>query len=662
MKVGWPQLLILLIAACARPGVAPRAVSTEPSPFAARPRVVSVAVGGWQSCVVFDNGKGRCWGKGLFGNLGRPGLRDIGDDETPIDGDFDAGGKVSAISVGKMQMCVLLDGGTVRCWRSKRGEEGSFDTVDLGGPAMQVAVGDEHTCALLARGALRCWGNGRQGALGYGDRRAVAATEVGMSGRDVPLGGKALQVAAGDALTCALLESHAVRCWGMPPLGYPALGGVGAERTPAYAGDLDLGGPATQIAVGGAHACALLENGGVRCWGPGNNGQLGYGNEDPVGALTTPASAGDVNVGGPVRAISAGDGFSCALLESGALRCWGSAFKGKLGYGTERIIGDDEAPASAGDVPIGGKVSQVSAGFQHACALLESGAVRCWGDGSFGQLGYGNTDAIGIDDTPAQAGDVPLFDTRMRPARPIAVKVEPARPPPPSPEPLPPSPPECEDECTGCSVLFDSRAPIRRDRALSAREKRLVREAFVEHLTTGRCATDPERLPVDKIGSKEDSSYLLGVVDGSFTAPGRRQTLIGFVAGECGRPGFHAGNWGAHLTLLLDNGARLATFPDDDDAPIRFKRVRVMPGAVDQVLALSFVTGAGGSRESISLRSYADAKLLTLGRFDTASESCSFGGTTANQSITRYRWDASAETLCFGQAQREEPCPPAPSF
>lgn len=109
MTVDRPQLLILLLAACARPGVAPRVVSAEPPPSAARPRVVSVAVGGWQSCVVFDNGKGRCWGKGLFGNLGRPGLRDIGDDETPSDGDFDAGGKVSAISVGKMQMCVLLD-------------------------------------------------------------------------------------------------------------------------------------------------------------------------------------------------------------------------------------------------------------------------------------------------------------------------------------------------------------------------------------------------------------------------------------------------------------------------------------------------------------------------------------------------------------------------
>ena len=60
----------------------------------------------------------------------------------------------------------------------------------------------------------------------------------------------------------------------------------------------------------------------------------------------------------------------------------------------------------AGDVEVGGSVLQIAVGRLHSCALLDSGAVRCWGFGLAGQLGYGNTGDIGDDETPASAGDV----------------------------------------------------------------------------------------------------------------------------------------------------------------------------------------------------------------------------------------------------------------
>ena len=68
-----------------------------------------------------------------------------------------------------------------------------------------------------------------------------------------------------------------------------------------------------------------------------------------------------------------------------------------------------EAPASAGDVDVGGTVIQISGGRNHTCALLEGDAVRCWGDGQYGQLGYGNEGNIGDDETLASAGDVDVF-------------------------------------------------------------------------------------------------------------------------------------------------------------------------------------------------------------------------------------------------------------
>ena len=42
----------------------------------------------------------------------------------------------------------------------------------------------------------------------------------------------------------------------------------------------------------------------------------------------------------------------------------------------------------------------MTTGDEHTCGRLDSGRVRCWGEGLFAQLGYGNTDDIGDDETP----------------------------------------------------------------------------------------------------------------------------------------------------------------------------------------------------------------------------------------------------------------------
>jgi alpha-tubulin suppressor-like RCC1 family protein len=138
-------------------------------------------------------------------------------------------------------------------------------------------------------------------------------------------------------------------------------------------------------------------------------GYLGYGHGNNIGDDETPASAGDVNVGGAAVELTAGPFHTCARLDTGAARCWGLGPDGQLGYGNTNVIGDDETPAAAGDVDVGGSVVGIAAGGVHSCAVLGTGAVRCWGWGYLGVLGYGNTDSIGDDETPASAGDVPLF-------------------------------------------------------------------------------------------------------------------------------------------------------------------------------------------------------------------------------------------------------------
>ncbi len=163
-----------------------------------------------------------------------------------------------------------------------------------------------------------------------------------------------------------------------------------------------------QLAAGAGHTCALLATGKVRCWGRNESGQLGYGNVTKIGDNEPPASAGDVDVGGPVAKITAGEVHTCALLADGNVRCWGWNYHGALGLGNRENVGDNETPASAGNAAIGGTVMDIAAGIGglHTCVRLTDGHVRCWGMGGSAQLGYGNKNVIGDDETPASAGNV----------------------------------------------------------------------------------------------------------------------------------------------------------------------------------------------------------------------------------------------------------------
>jgi cysteine-rich repeat protein len=164
-----------------------------------------------------------------------------------------------------------------------------------------------------------------------------------------------------------------------------------------------------QISAGDAHRCLLTRSGKVKCWGQGDFGQLGYGNTNDIGDNETPASVGFVNVGGVVKQISTGFSHTCALLDTGKVRCWGEGGSGQLGYGNTNDIGDNETPASAGNVNIGAAVTQISSTGVHTCALLDTGNVRCWGLGIDGRLGYANTESLGDDEVPADIGDILLF-------------------------------------------------------------------------------------------------------------------------------------------------------------------------------------------------------------------------------------------------------------
>ncbi len=385
--------------------------------------VTALDSSGDHTCALLDSGGVRCWGRNNFGQLGYGHADDIGDGETAASvGLVSTGGVVTQLAVGVGHTCVLLQTGKVRCWgRNEHGQlgyahandigddESPTGFVDVGGTVLQLAAGGEHTCALLSGGKVRCWGLGVDGQLGYANTNDIGDNESPKSAGDVQLGGVAVQVSAGRDHTCARLNTGAVRCWGRgmwAPLGYANTQNVGDNEHPASVGDVALGGQAVEVSAGWFHTCARLSTGTVRCWGYGAVGQLGYASPLDVGDDEHPQSAGDVQLGAPAVQISAGLFHTCARLSSGAVRCWGYGDSGRLGYANTDNIGDDEHPQSAGDVQLGAAASWVVAGATHSCALLDSGSVLCWGNGEFGQLGSGSSNDIGDDETPI--GGAPL--------------------------------------------------------------------------------------------------------------------------------------------------------------------------------------------------------------------------------------------------------------
>jgi alpha-tubulin suppressor-like RCC1 family protein len=227
---------------------------------------------------------------------------------------------------------------------------------------------------------------------------------------------RVVRLAVGAANTCAILSDGGLRCWGSQLAhGYALNEPIGDNEHPFEVGDLPTGGPVAEVVLGKEHACAMYEAGNVRCWGSNAAGQLGYGDDiDRRGPGNTPDLLSDVDLGGKALHLSAGEDHTCAVLEGGAVRCWG--YNGYYQLGTDGgSIGDNETPGSRSPVALGAEAVAVSAGRTHACAIIEGDRVMCWGTifgfDATGPIGYGGADpdeAIGDDETPEQEGTIEI--------------------------------------------------------------------------------------------------------------------------------------------------------------------------------------------------------------------------------------------------------------
>jgi alpha-tubulin suppressor-like RCC1 family protein len=222
-----------------------------------------------------------------------------------------------------------------------------------------------------------------RGWRGNGGRRRRIATGAGL----ILLGASMMQVAAaapalalsavsvsaGFDHTCAVTSNGGVKCWGANDQGQLGNGTLTASAVPVSVSGLNR---VVAVSAGAQNTCALRSTGALACWGVRNG----------TSAISTTTPVTVTGLGSGVAAVSAGGDHVCALTTAGGVKCWGGGTYGGLGNGgtTFSATPVDVTGLSSGVVAI-------SSGARHTCALLAGGTVRCWGYNAYGQTGDGTT-------------------------------------------------------------------------------------------------------------------------------------------------------------------------------------------------------------------------------------------------------------------------------
>ena len=338
------------------------------SAFATVPVPIPIATSD-HTCVVTVDRAVACWGDNSTGGLG---------DGTTTTSAYPV--KVSnlqnvlAVAAGDRFSCALTVSGAVSCWGNNEfgqlgdGTNTSRSTpvpvIGLATGVSAIAARGEHACALIG-GHVRCWGGNLNGQLGDGSAAARAAPveALGLVGVSA--------IATGGEHTCAILAGGRADCWGWNSRGQLGDGSTVDRLEPVQVNGLTSG--VVAISAGGRHTCALLAQGGAKCWGYGEFGQLGGGS---TADGTVPVDVVGLTTG--IAEITTGGNLTCSLLIDGGVACWGLNLEGST---------DITRPTRL--QAVGNDVAAVRAGFYHVCAARTDGSVICWGGNDTGQVGNG---------------------------------------------------------------------------------------------------------------------------------------------------------------------------------------------------------------------------------------------------------------------------------
>ena len=348
------------------------------------------------------------------------------------------------VSTGNSHACALTSAGGVKCWGEgslgRLGDDcrntfcifkelpidvksAADSSANLSG-IVQISAGGKNTCALTTTGGVKCWGDGSLGVLGNGDTTNKSAPVDVLTSADdsTPLSG-IVQISVNGSNACALTGEGGVKCWGANDTGQVANGAISNnEDTPvdvviSNSDPTPLSG-IVQVSVGGSHVCTLTSGGNVKCWGAGGSGQLGRGSVLSANAPVTVTATGTTALTG-IAGIYSGENHSCALKSGGGVVCWGEGDNGKLG---NNATADQSRPVDVltsddGNPALSG-IAQIGLGNAHSCAVTTAGAVKCWGHGDVGQLGNDATNdsnlSVDVVNEDSGSGTLNIGTTKRR--------------------------------------------------------------------------------------------------------------------------------------------------------------------------------------------------------------------------------------------------------
>lgn len=367
----------------------------------------TVSAGGNHTCGLTPAGVAYCWGNNSSGQLGN-GTTTNSAAPAPVSGAL----TFAIISAGGSHTCGLTLAGVAYCWGDNTyGQLGNGTTISsvipvsvsgglyfatqVFGPmpnlGFTLSAGGRHTCgisAYMGSVAVSCWGNNSSGQLGNG---TMASSPVPVSQPGIPYAWSV--VSAGSSHTCATTYSSGSGvvtfsyCWGNNSAGQLGNGSTTDSTTPVQ---FAIGGATTNVmSAGTLYTCGAPFGQASSCWGNNSEGQLGNG--------TTVNSATPIAIAGGLafEAASAGGDHACGLVitlntspATGVPYCWGGNSSGQLGNGA--TTNSPTPVAVSGGLNFG----SVSAGGSHTCGVILNssispnvGAVYCWGDNTYGQLG-----------------------------------------------------------------------------------------------------------------------------------------------------------------------------------------------------------------------------------------------------------------------------------
>jgi alpha-tubulin suppressor-like RCC1 family protein len=390
-------------------------------------------------CTILTTGGINCWGSNQDGDLGTgaPGGASI------CDGDYNSTGQdctdfpqavigitdAVAITGGSSSYCALLSSGGIECWGNNSSGELGVGTVGdpyLGGTdyytpqavtgitdAVSIATDDSGSyCAVLSSGGIDCWGDNQAGELGDGTIGGPDYCNDDYNCTDVPQAvigiSDAVSITGNSYSYCAVLTTGAINCWGGDDDGKLGNGTIAgpdaADASPqavigiTSATSIVSNDDATPFTNGDSGSyCAVLSSGGIDCWGYNGLGELGNGTIGGTDACGEFDNCDDLPqpVTGIADAISiSGNQYGyCALLSAGGIECWGFNGDGELGDGTvggpDYCYGGDycnDAPQAVTGIT---DAISITTNRDSQCAVLSTGAIDCWGDDEYGELGNG---------------------------------------------------------------------------------------------------------------------------------------------------------------------------------------------------------------------------------------------------------------------------------